>query len=268
MPSGLEAFIIDPAGLFRQPAPMYAVQQQDPQPASSNRNNNGSHQVQLRYKKLKPGSKRAERGAFPLLYPYGERDKPFETAKFLTARVTREQDVPDEGNARNEHRYRQLTWAAHSERWLYTDNLLLNSGSLLQQWVLRTQTNIEDLRLQFLEKDQMKRMATESEVEIATRADGTIDPSAGRLFLPDTVINSPAYWKQKRLDLQAIVTRKGPPTLFITVTMNPWREELNKLGMDTVNKSAFTPVTGIPRVFDRPDLMARVYNQFSHAIFQ
>ena len=124
------------------------------------------------------------------------------------------------------------------------------------------------MRLQFLESDQMKRMATESEVENATRADGTVDPSAGLLFLPDTVINSPAYWKQKRLDVQAIVARKGPPTLFITVTMNPWCDEMDKLGMDIVNKSAFTPVTGIPRVFDRPDLMAHVYNPFSHAIFQ
>ena len=132
-----------------------------------------------------------------MLYPYGERDKPFKTAKFLTARGTRERDVPDEGNARNEHRYRQLTWAAQSKRQLYTDNLLLNSSPLLQQWVLRTQTNIEYLRLQFLENDQMKRMATDSELEIATRADGTIDPCAGRLFLPDTVINSPAYWKRK-----------------------------------------------------------------------
>ena len=169
------------------------MQQQDPQPASSNNNNSNNGQHQLRYKRLKPGSGRAERGAFPLLYPYGERDKLFDTAKFLTARGTRERDVPDEGNARNEHRYRQLTWAAHSNRRLYTDNLLLNSGPLLQQWVLRTQTNIEDLRLQFLENYQMKRMATESELEIATRADGTIDPSAGQLFLPDTVINIPAY---------------------------------------------------------------------------
>ena len=104
MPSELEAFIIDPAELFRQPAPMYEVKQQDPQPALSNSNNNGSRQVQLRYKKLKPGSERAERGAFPLLYPYGERDKPFDTAKFLTARRTREQDVPDEASARHEHR--------------------------------------------------------------------------------------------------------------------------------------------------------------------
>ena len=145
---------------------------------------------------------------------------------------------------------------------------LLNSGPLLQQWVLRRQTNIEDMRLQFLESDQMKRMATESEVGNATRADGTVDPAAGRLSLQDTVINSPGYWKQKRLYVQAIVARKGPPTLFITVTMNPWRDDMDKLGMDIVNEGAFKPVTEIPRVFDRPDLMARVYNQFSHAFFQ
>ena len=235
---------------------------------SSHSNNNGSRQVQLRYKKLKPGSKRAERGAFPLLYPYGERDKPFDTSKFLTARETREKHVLDEASARNEHRYRQLTWAAHSKRRLYTDNLLLNSGPLLQKWVLRTQTNIEDMRLQVLESDQMKRMTTEAEVEIATRADGTVDPSARRRFLPDTVINSPAYWKQKRLEVQAIVARKGPSMPFITVTMNPWRDEMEKLRMEIVNKGAFTPITGFPRVFDLPDLMARVYNQFSHAIFQ
>ena len=88
----------------------------------------------------------------------------------------------------------------------------------------------------------------------------------GRLYLQDTVINSPVYWKGKRLDVQAIVARRGPPTLFVTVTMNVWREEMHRIGLDNEHTGAFTPQADKPRPFDRPDVVARVCNQYSHAV--
>ena len=99
-------------------------------------------------------------------------------------------------------------------------------------------------------------MTTEEEIEASTRADETLNPSAGRLYLPGSMVNSPAYWKQKRLDLQAILARKGVTSLFVTVTMNPWKDEMKRLGLDTTNWSAFSLMDHKPRVFDRPDLVA------------
>ena len=62
------------------------------------------------------------------------------------------------------------------------------------------------------------------------------------------------------------MARKGVPSLFVTVTMNPWRDEMERLGLDTTNWSAFSPMDHKSRVFDRPDLVARIYNQFIHAV--
>lgn len=104
-------------------------------------------------------------------------------------------------------------------------------------------------------------MATETEVQDATCEDGTVDPAGGGLFLPDFVLKRPAYWKQKRLDVQQKVARKGPPYLFITITINPWPEELGILGIE-IAKKAFTSVLSVLRVFDCSGLMACVYNQF------
>ena len=177
--------------------------------------------------------------------------------KYLAARRT---SVPPSDDAQFHLKFRKLTLATTAKWRFFTDNMLLNSGSLLLQWVLRTQTNPEDPQLQFLEAKRQQRMATEQEVELATDANESVDPAVGRLFLPDTCINSPPYWKRKHLDVHALVARKGPSTHFITVTMNPWREEMHLLGLDTDQKSAFAPVDGRPRVFDRPDLVARAYN--------
>ena len=105
--------------------------------------------------------------------------------------------------ALNTLKYRKMTWAKNAKRRPYTDNILLNSVPLLQQWVLRTYANVEDMRLQFLESDQKKKLASEEEI-VASREGGgnTIDPTVRRLYLPDA-INTPSYWKQKRLDVQA-----------------------------------------------------------------
>lgn len=39
---------------------------------------------------------------------------------------------------------------------------------------------------------------------------------------------------------------------IITVTMDPWREELGRRGFVIFNRNGLFPVLGKPRVFDRP----------------
>ena len=48
--------------------------------------------------------------------------------------------------------------------------------------------------------------------------------------------------------------------------MNPWREEMDQLRLDTDHESVFISMDGLPRVFHLSDLMSRVYGQFSHAV--
>lgn len=107
---------------------------------------------------------------------------------------------------------------------MYKDNILHHSGPLFQQWVLRTQINIEEMRLQFLDVAQRKRFDTVADISQAPQEDGAVDPVVGRFLLPNSVKNYGAYWKQKRLYVQAIVARSGRQAFFITVTMNPRRE--------------------------------------------
>lgn len=49
-----------------------------------------------------------------------------------------------------------LSWAEHAKRRPCTDSILLNSGTILQKWMLETHTHIECLRLPYLEKEQMR----------------------------------------------------------------------------------------------------------------
>lgn len=41
---------------------------------------------------------------------------------------------------------------------------------------------------------------------------------------------------------------------------------MERLGLDNEHRSAYTPHGERPRVFDQPDLVAYVYNQFEHAV--
>ena len=253
-PSYMQATVVEPAGLYTSEAPVAQIV------AGSETHSGPNGQRVVKMKRLKPSSRQAECGAFPLLYPYGDNHEPFDITEYIDNKKPGALD-----NETNPHirELKKMTWAEFSKRRLYTDNMLLNSGTLLQQWMLRTVLGIEDMRLQFLERDQRNRLVAEQEL---IESGGNLDGASGRLFLPDSHLNSPAYWKQKRLDVQALVARVGPPSLFITVTMNPWNADMGRLGLDIEHRNTFTPHADKPRVFDRPDLVARAYNQHINEI--
>ena len=125
----------------------------------------------MRLKFLKSGSKLAEKGAFPLLYPYGDEHEPYDMDIYVANKGNRGRNANEgsssgggggrgasRGETTNERNVKKMTWAENAKRRLYTDNMLLNCGPLLQMWVLRTMTNIEDVRLQFLEREQRSRI--------------------------------------------------------------------------------------------------------------
>lgn len=59
---------------------------------------------------------------------------------------------------RNTVKAMEMTRAENAKRRLFADNLLQYSAVMFQQWSLPTITNITEMRLEFLEKDQMNRI--------------------------------------------------------------------------------------------------------------
>ena len=187
-PTEMTAFIVDPAGLFRSQASAAQVAGG----AKVHRDRSGREQVRLKF--LKSGSKLAEKGAFPLLYPYGDEHEPYEMVLYVANKGNRGRNANEgsssgggggrgasRGETTNEKNVK-MTWAENAKGRLYTDKILLNCGSLLQMWVLRTMTNIEDVRLQFLEREQRSRLVEERELIQGVEDDGNL-AAPGSLYL-------------------------------------------------------------------------------------
>lgn len=77
---------------------------------------------------------------------------------------------------------------------------------------------------------------------------------------------SRAYWKKRLVDFQVIASRRHLYSLMVTFTMNPWREELGWIGLDTVNRNTLLPSTDKPRVLERPGSTDRVNHKFSNDV--
>lgn len=85
-----------------------------------------------------------------------------------------------------------MTWDEVYKSSLYTDNILPEYGGLLNKWALQMCTNVQDMRLEFLEKYQTSRFVEEKELlQMLAGHDQPFKP--GRLFLTNNFVNSPAY---------------------------------------------------------------------------
>lgn len=67
----------------------------------------------------------------------------------------------------NLQRMRKIKWAEDFKRILFIDNIPHYSGTLFQEWLLRTINKIEDMRLEFLQRDQTNRIVEERELQLA-----------------------------------------------------------------------------------------------------
>ncbi|KAG8227915.1 hypothetical protein J437_LFUL011843 [Ladona fulva] len=72
-------------------------------------------------------------------------------------------------------------------------------------------------------------------------------PKIGKVYLPSSFTHSPRYVKIKMQDGMALVSRKGRPSFFITITCNPQWVEIQE-----------SPDNG-QTALDRPDLCNRVF---------
>lgn len=101
--------------------------------------------VQVGYKKTTPSLKKAKMGSVPLLCLYGE--QLFNLPAFLAAGKVGSYSSDVDGNM---VKVRKLTWEEHTQRRLFTENLLQDRAASFQQWLLRTINNIEDIQLELL----------------------------------------------------------------------------------------------------------------------
>lgn len=92
--------------------------------------------------------------------------------------------------------------------------------------------------------------------------------SLGQVFLAGNQNNFPTCWTWEPLDLQAIISILGSPTLLVTGMMIVWREKMKRFSMYNESSQAFATQGHRSHSFDRPDLIARICNQNAHAIMK
>lgn len=163
---------------------------------------------------------------FSLLYPYGDDNEPFDMPKYLKFKVISALESSGSssvtGNMMNDYKRILVEFC---KRRPYTDNRLLELAGLFRKWLLRTATNVDDLCFQFLEKEQRQRIVGERQLEQRVlKDDGTFQP--GKLYLPDSHVNSPAYGRSALLDVQSLVSRK-PSSFSVYYCINDSRVERN-----------------------------------------
>jgi hypothetical protein len=122
----------------------------------------------------------------------------------------------------------------------------------VESWVV-----VERLRLQFIKLNQTKMKAQQYQALVNSIENKT--PTSGkRIILPSTFIGGPQAMSQLyQLDSMAICKKYGPPSLFITMTANPyWPKILSKIPVGDA-------------AYDHPTVIARVFFlKVQHFIFQ
>ena len=141
-----------------------------------------------------------------------------------------------------------------SQMWWYRQMVLRQSymhscGRLLNEWFLNMYCRMEDARLSMLRTQQRKQLAKRDALcEFVANESQSRRAHAKVVYLPSSVPGSPRHLRKLRTDALELACRKGKPTWLITLTCNPyWDEIVNEL---------------LPgqTAADRPDLVVRVFH--------
>ena len=127
-------------------------------------------------------------------------------------------------------------------------NILVRGRKLSQQFWVDMWAKVERLRLRWAKENQKKLKAERYKGLMDAQSNADL-PNAGRvIILPASITGSPRWYVEQLMDAMAIVRVHGKPTLFLTLTTNPrWKDIVDSL---EEGESAF----------DRPDIVARVFN--------
>jgi hypothetical protein len=129
-------------------------------------------------------------------------------------------------------------------------NLILNSGRLLQQYLVDQYAKIESQRLWYIRchQDEIRADMYQNVFDALNADDENMSKSGKRLVLPSSFSGSPRQMQQLYQDSMAIIRQLGKPDFFITFTCNPnWKEIVDELELGHLSPQ------------DRPDLIARVF---------
>lgn len=125
-------------------------------------------------------------------------------------------------------------------------------GRLFQQYVVDAFSCIENARLHWIEKNQIKLRndVYNNLVDLLSKGDVPDVSNIGKgSILPASFVGSARYMQQNFLDSLAVCRNIGYPTLFLTMTCNPTCDEIRQM-------MRFTPLSN-PE--DCPDIIARVF---------
>ena len=132
-------------------------------------------------------------------------------------------------------------------------NPFIHSGSLSQQfWVdvgSRMETNNLNYHIFQLNGNNKKR-TTKKHLTEAVRDKLDLGEVGKKISMASTYVGGPKYMRGQYMDAMTIVSRKGFPSLFITMTCNPrWPEIVSDLGPNET-------------YVNRPDVVARVFEMY------
>ncbi|XP_046405004.1 uncharacterized protein LOC124170300 [Ischnura elegans] len=144
---------------------------------------------------------------------------------------------------------RKYTQVKYYRRLLLSNPRFTFLRRLAQEYFVDMWCRAEEERLQFIKRNQHNalKIASRRELDETIVAEGGTVP--GKIYLPSSYTNSPRYLQLRYMDGMAIVTRKGNPSFFLTVTCNPSWQEI-KSGLNPGEKHS-----------DRPDLCVRVFHE-------
>nr|XP_027127530.1 uncharacterized protein LOC113743677 [Coffea arabica] len=127
---------------------------------------------------------------------------------------------------------------------------ILNTGRLLQQYVIDMYIKIESQRLDYYRSRQQLIRREEPQGIMDSVISGHCQGSkiGQRVILPASFIGGPRDMRRRYVDAMALVQKFGKPDLFITMTCNPSWPEVKKHMLPT------------DEGHNRPDLLARVFH--------
>ena len=127
-------------------------------------------------------------------------------------------------------------------------NIFLLGGRLLQQFAVDQYAKYEQNNLRYINTHQTQLRADVynglTDINLGNRSGQQV---GRRVVLPSTFVGSPRYMRQLFQDAMAVVRKHGKPSAFITVTCNPYWNEIQEA----------LEINQTPQ--DRPDIVARVF---------
>lgn len=230
--------------------------------AEAGRTANATRSPQSRYFLLKPASKLAVQSTFSFPYPYGNHHKLLEIGLFLDVKTIPSKTLVSgstNGSSESSFALRTGIDAVTQTKSFSTVDLRQRYG-----WVAKIH---RCNRIVIFRKKEEVAHCTKTRKAVGAKASlssVTILVSArGHIFLPDDLINSAAYWKNKIIDVKQVATRKRR-SLFITITINIWKEAMKQLSMDHSIRPSFPAKSYCLILYDLPDFIAKVCNQYAN----